>query len=82
MGKTLDDVRAVKPAALDGSQAREITITLAGKPVAFKGRPTLVHLVLPNVYFHATVADAILRHNGVELGKRDVMGSVPGLNPA
>ena len=37
-------------------------------------------LVLPNFYFHCTAAYAILRHNGVELGKRDFMGSVPGLS--
>jgi hypothetical protein len=57
----------------------DVTITLAGNPVTCKGRAYLVHFVLPNFYFHATVAYAILRHNGVDLGKRDFMGSVPGL---
>ena len=44
-----------------------------------KGQPYLIHFVLPNFYFHATTAYAILRHNGVELGKRDFVGAVPGL---
>jgi len=79
IGKTLDYVRSFKPSEIDGSEERDVTITLAGKPVTFKGQPYLIHFVLPNFYFHATVAYAILRHNGVELGKRDFMGSVPGL---
>jgi hypothetical protein len=77
--KTLDYVRSFKPSQIDGSEERDVTITLAGKPVTFKGQPYLVHFVLPNFYFHATVAYAILRQDGVELGKRDFMGSVPGL---
>jgi hypothetical protein len=39
-----------------------------------------VHFVLPNFYFHASIAYAILRHNGIELGKRDFMGRVPGMS--
>ena len=78
--RTLDYVRSFKPGQLDGSEERDVTITLAGKPVTFKGRPYLINFVLPNFYFHSTVAYAILRHNGVELGKRDFMGSIPGLS--
>jgi hypothetical protein len=46
----------------------------------FTGQPYLLQFVMPNFYFHATAAYAILRHNGVELGTRDFMGQVPGLN--
>ena len=80
VAKTLDYVRSFKPGQIDGSEQRDVAITLAGKPVSFKGQPYLVHFVLPNFYFHCTAAYAILRHNGVELGKRDFMGSVPGLS--
>ena len=80
IAKTLDYVRSFKPGQLDGSEERDVTITLAGKPITLKGQPYLVHFVLPNFYFHCTAAYAILRHNGVELGKRDFMGSVPGLS--
>ena len=80
VAKTLDYVRSFKAGQIDGSEQRDVAITLAGKPVTFKGQPYLVHFVLPNFYFHCTVAYAILRHNGVELGKRDFMGPVPGLS--
>jgi len=80
IARTLDFVRSFKPGQVDGSEEREVTLTLAGKPVSLKGQPYLVHFVLPNFYFHSTVAYAILRHNGVELGKRDFMGNVPGLS--
>src|SRR4029077_14599340 len=77
--KTLDYVRAFKSGQIDGSEDRDISFSLAGKPVTFKGQPYLIHFVLPNFYSQPTVHSGILRHNGVELGKRDFMGSVPGL---
>lgn len=80
IARTLDFVRSFKSGQIDGSEERDVTITLAGKPISLKGQPYLVHFVLPNFYFHCTVAYAVLRHNGVELGKRDFMGSVPGLS--
>ena len=73
-------MQSFKPAQIDGSEAREVTMKLGGNPVTFKGQPYLVHFVMPNLYFHAAAAYAILRHNGVELGKRDFMGQVPGMN--
>jgi uncharacterized protein len=79
IGKTVDFVRSFKPAQIDGSEAREVTLKLGGNPVTFKGQAYLVHFVMPNFYFHAAAAYAILRHNGVELGKRDFLGQVPGL---
>ena len=79
ISKTLDFLGGLKAAQIDGSEQREITIKLGGKPVTFKGEIYLVHFALPNFYFHCTTAYAILRHNGVELGKRDFVGQVPGL---
>jgi len=46
--------------------------------MSFKGQPYLVHFVLPNFYFHCTTAYDILRHCGVELGKRDFIGTIIG----
>jgi uncharacterized protein len=80
VGKTADYVRSFKPADIDGSEDREVTISVAGKPISLRGQPYLIHFVLPNLYFHATTTYAILRHNGVELGKRDFMGAVPGMS--
>ena len=78
--RTVDYLQGFKPAQIDGSDAREVTIKVAGKPLAFQGQIYLLHFLLPNFFFHTTAAYAILRHNGVELGKRDFMGRVPGMN--
>ncbi len=79
LDRTAEFIRTLAPAQIDGSEAREIVIKIAGQEMRFQGQPYLLHFVLPNLYFHATAAYAILRHNGVEIGKRDFMGSVPGL---
>jgi hypothetical protein len=73
--KTLAYVKGFQPAQIDGSEDREISITIGGKPMSFKGMPYLLNFALPNFYFHLTTAYAILRHNGIELGKRDFIGS-------
>jgi uncharacterized protein len=77
--KTTDFVQSFKAAQIDGSEEREVKVSVAGQPVLFKGQPYLLQFVLPNFYFHVTTAYAILRHNGVELGKRDFVGAVPGM---
>ena len=77
--KTTDFVQTFKAAQIDGSEDRDVKVSIAGQPVTFKGQPYLIQFVLPNFYFHTTMAYAILRHNGVELGKRDFVGAVPGM---
>jgi uncharacterized protein len=77
--KTTDFVQTFKAAQIDGSEERDVKLSVGGQPVTFKGQPYLIHFVLPNFYFHATTAYVILRHNGVELGKRDFVGAVPGM---
>lgn len=78
IAKTLAYMETFKPADIDGSEAREIVIG-AGTPRErrFAGQPYLLHYSLPNFFFHVTTAYAILRHNGVELGKKDFMGTLP-----
>jgi hypothetical protein len=73
--KTLAFLKGLMPAQIDGSEEKEITFPIAGKPVTFKGQPYLLQSVLPNFFFHVTTAYAILRHNGVEIGKRDFSGN-------
>jgi hypothetical protein len=75
--KTVDFVNSLKPAQIDGSEAREITFPVGGKPRTFTGQEYLVNWVLPNFYFHVTTAYDLLRHNGVEVGKRDYLGANP-----
>jgi uncharacterized protein len=72
--KTIAYVATISAAQIDGQEDRDINITIAGKPVTFKGLPYLVHFALPNFYFHLTTAYAILRHNGVDIGKGDFLG--------
>ena len=63
-------------AQIDGSEDREITLVRRGEAGVVKGQPYLLKQAMPNFYFHLTTAYAILRHNGVELGKRDFLGAV------
>jgi hypothetical protein len=74
IAKTIEFVKSFKQAQIDGSEGRDITIPIAGKPHHFKGLAYLLHQAMPNFYFHATAAYAILRHCGVEVGKRDFLG--------
>jgi len=68
-------LRTLPAAQIDGSEAREITRTVRGVPKTFTGLVYLVQYALPNFYFHLSTAYAILRHNGVELGKVDFVGT-------
>jgi len=69
-------VQSIQPGDIDGSESRDITLTLGKHTLSFKGQPYLLHFVLPNFYFHCTTAYDILRHCGVELGKRDFIGTI------
>lgn len=72
--KTIDYLQTFKPQQIDGSEARAIAIKLRTGTLNFEGLPYLLDFVLPNLYFHASTAYNILRHNGVELGKMDFLG--------
>jgi hypothetical protein len=76
VAKTVDYVRQFRPEQFDGAEDRPITIKLRGEERTFDGRTYLSDIVLPNFFFHVTTAYDILRHNGVELAKRDFIGSV------
>jgi hypothetical protein len=69
--KTITFLKTFTPAQIDGSEEREINLTIGGHALKLKGQTYLLEMVQPNFYFHATTAYAILRHNGVEVGKRD-----------
>ena len=74
IGKTLAYLDTLRPEQIDGSETREIELPMRGETLHFDGQTFLLVFVLPNVYFHVTTAYDILRHNGVELGKRDYLG--------
>lgn len=72
--KTLTFIQSVEAKRIDGSEERDIALSFGGKPLKFKGQEYLVGYAIPSVVFHMTTAYAILRHNGVELGKADFLG--------
>jgi len=75
IAKTLDYVESVKAAQIDGSETREVVLKLRAGELRLQGLDYLFSHAYPNFYFHVTTAYNILRHNGVELGKKDFVGS-------
>jgi len=75
IAKTIEFIQTLKPAQIDGSEEKNIHLKLGGREVDFKGMQYLLGQALPNFYFHVTTAYDILRHNGVELAKRDYIGT-------
>ncbi len=75
IAKTLAFIDSVPQAAIEGSQARAITTGSVDKTKHFVGQTYLFHYALPHFYVHATTAYDILRHNGLDIGKKDFIGS-------
>lgn len=73
--KTTAWLNTIKPAQIDGSEGKPVTVKMRDRELNFTGVELLLNRSLPNFYFHATTAYDILRHNGVEIGKRDFMGA-------
>jgi uncharacterized protein len=81
IARTIDFIRGVPVAALEGSEERIIKVPSRDRTLEFKGLDYLVRWVIPNAFFHVTTAYAILRHGGVEVGKGDFLtGSGPGFS--
>jgi len=77
IAKTIAYLKSLDKKAIDASADKEIVFPLGPKQGRMKGDDYLNHFILPNFYFHCTAAYAILRHLGLEIGKRDFMGSIP-----
>jgi len=74
--RTLNYLESVPASAIDGSEAREIVLPMRNRdPIRFTGETYLRHWALPNFFFHVSMAYALLRHAGVELGKADYLGT-------
>ena len=71
--RTLAFLDGKRPEDIDGSEARDIELTIGGSAMRFDGQTYLMHFAIPNFFFHVTTAYAIMRHCGVPLGKRDFM---------
>ncbi len=72
--KTLEYIATVPATALEGSEDRDIKIPLRDRTLEMKGLPFLQNWALPNFFFHHVTAYNVLRHNGVDIGKRDFLG--------
>lgn len=75
IAKTLAFIQTVTAQQIDGGEEKDIVIKRADKETHYKGMQFLLGNALPNFYFHVTTAYDILRHNGVEIGKRDYLGN-------
>jgi len=74
IAKTVDFIESVSAAKLDGTEDKEIVLKMRAGDMKFTGLQYLLGFAYPNFYFHVTTAYNILRHNGVEIGKRDFLG--------
>jgi len=72
--KTIDFLKTFTSNQIDGTEEKKVTLKIGGKEMTFLGQPYLLHFVLPNLYFHTAMAYAILRKNGVDVGKMDYLG--------
>ncbi len=72
---TINYLKQFGPEQIDGSETKSINLNVGQETFNFEGQSFLLYFILPNVYFHVTTAYDILRHCGVELGKRDYLGA-------
>lgn len=75
IAKTIDYLQSIPPAAFEGSEERDIKVPAGERTLEFKGLAFVQRWAIPNVFFHVTTAYNILRHNGVDIGKRDFLGN-------
>jgi len=75
IAKTIDFINTFQPAQIEGTDEKEVVIKLGGNDTKLTGMQYLLGHAHPNFYFHVTTAYDILRHNGVEIGKRDYIGT-------
>ena len=75
--RTVKFLNKIKPAKMDGSEDRIITIQIPNKKIKFSGLIYLTQFAIPNFSFHTVTAYNILRHNGVKIGKLDFLGGIP-----
>src|SRR5205814_1392679 len=73
---TIDYVQSVPASQIDGTDDKDVTVPRRDGSMTLKGELYLKHFVLPNFFFHVTTTYALLRHNGVDLGKSDYLGAL------
>ena len=76
IAKTIEFLKTFNADQIDGSEERRVTLKLRGQETTFLGQPYLLNFVYPNFYFHMSIAYAILRHNGIDIGKMDYLADL------
>jgi hypothetical protein len=76
IARTIEFLQGFRPDQFEGAETREVSLRIRDTVQKYAGLAYISHVALPNFFFHATTAYDILRHNGVELGKRDFIGTV------
>lgn len=74
--KTIAFLQGITLEQINGSEDKAITLKVGPNEMHFEGQPYLLNFVIPNFYFHITATYAILRHNGVDIGKMDFLGNI------
>jgi hypothetical protein len=78
IAKTVEYLKSFTPEQFEGADARTVTLKIPNGELRFSGRDFLTGFALPNFFFHITTAYALLRHNGIAIGKMDFLGPPPG----
>jgi uncharacterized protein len=78
IAQVIEAIKLVTPDKVEGTEDKDITFPVGGQPLTLKGEAYLINFALPNFYFHAATAYDILRHCGLEIGKRDFLGRSEG----
>lgn len=73
--KTIAFLGTIKASQIDGTEGKDLVVKVGGKDTPFKGMQFLLARAIPNFYFHVTTAYDILRHNGLDVGKKDFLGN-------
>ena len=73
--KTIAYLKTIKPEQVDGAEGKTVIVKMRDREMNFTGLELLQNRSMPNFYFHTTTAYDLIRHNGVEIGKRDFMGA-------
>jgi hypothetical protein len=76
IAKTIEFIESVPAAKIDGTEDKDVVVPRRDGSMTLKGEAYLKHFVLPNFFFHVTTTYALLRHNGVALGKADFLGAL------
>jgi hypothetical protein len=75
IAKTIAFIDGIPASAIDGTDDKEVVLKMRAGDMTFTGLSYLTGFVIPNLTFHCATAYNILRHNGVEVGKRDFLGA-------